>query len=336
MVPSSAKCAADSALPRSRDHHCRHRASRPTRRPKHLKLPARPVLAGVGQQSVARDQPQMRRNLPAMQGMVMHHRQARLECHRPSLFPGPPAEIDVLVIKEVIRIETAQLLQASPPDQQTAAGHPIDGLMGASLLGNICAGCAARPAAAVYSEEWEWAGRELLTAVGIGRNRRPTMPRRGWSLPSRSTRARASSRKPGGSVTSGLRSRIQSPWPRRQPSLTARAKPRLPPKRRSETPDSRRSRPRHAIDGRVIIDDDNLGGASPRASAGAKLLHEKVRVLPGLIIDDDDGQPGHGRRGADPVCWARWETEGNSDSVRVHRVPSQGRQSGQVRENGGL
>src|SRR5262245_22169886 len=71
-----------------------------------------PVLAGVSQERVSRQQTQPRRNLAAVQRMMMHDGERRLMTDVPAGGAGSATQIRVFVVEEKVAVEAAERFEA--------------------------------------------------------------------------------------------------------------------------------------------------------------------------------------------------------------------------------
>jgi hypothetical protein len=224
----------------------------------------------------------------------------RVEPHAPAGLAGPPAQVHVLVIQKVRRVQPTQGGPAVAADQHAAAGGPSPPAAGPGPPGASTCGCgAATRAASACPTGW---GRSRWSAAA-SRPRgpagsRPPPPSRPAG-PGRTARSRTVSRKSGGAVMSGLSNKSHSPRASRQPSLTARAKPRLTRQRNRDTPGVRRRRGMAGWGGEFVVDDDELGEPKSRRLAGAQLAQQARGVVPPLVVHQHGRQarPSEGRGG---------------------------------------
>src|SRR5882724_11824695 len=90
----------------------------------HAKLPAPPVLGGVGQKRMPCEEANRARGRTTVQRLMMNDVNGRVVPGTPSAGAGPAAEINVLVIEKEAFVEPAHVLEAFSPDHPATARDP--------------------------------------------------------------------------------------------------------------------------------------------------------------------------------------------------------------------
>ena len=324
MRPSSPKTFAASASPLKRAVVRRAHASRLTTPARCAPLPGGPMFVGIGQQGVARDQAQVRRHGPCVEGVVMDGGTASAHRRRPSRGIGRGGRGPRLRSRGNNRGRGRRVL----PDRR-------DGRAGNSRWPNrpggalppirrrTCAAARQEQAQQRTGEGGERPGGRLGAAVGVAQTEADDAEARLFDGP-------AFGQGHGGLDEAGVERDVgveqQHPFAATEAAAfvdgagEAVVAPPAAQRQAGSPPQSAGG----AAAGGVVVHDDDLRGAALQTRGGAELANEAGSVAPLMVVDDKDRQAWDYGGGLQEGRRRRRQIDGQGDDLQLHRDPSLG------------